>query len=40
MTESGALQVPAAGVRGLERTLFLIDEAAASRLPAMGRPGA
>ena len=41
MTESGALQVPAAGVRGLERTLFLVDEAAASKLPAtMGRPGA
>lgn len=38
--EAGALQVPAAGVRGQDRTLFLIDDAAASKLPAtMGRPG-
>jgi 6-phosphogluconolactonase len=38
---AGAFQVPAAGVRGRDRTLFLIDEAAASKLPAtMGRPGA
>jgi 6-phosphogluconolactonase len=37
--EAGAFQVPAAGVRGRERTLFLLDEAAASKLPAgMGRP--
>lgn len=38
---AGPFQVPAAGVRGRERTLFLIDEGAASKLPAgMGRPGA
>lgn len=38
---AGAIQVPAAGARGRERTLFLIDEPAAGRLPAsMGRPGA
>ena len=36
---AGALQVPAAGVRGRERTLFLVDEAAASKLPRdLGRP--
>lgn len=39
--EAGAFQVPAAGIRGRERTLFLLDEAAASKLPqGMGRPGA
>ena len=33
------LQVPAAGVAGRDRTLFLIDEAAAARLPLdLGRP--
>ena len=33
-------QVPAAGVAGRERTLFLIDEAAAARLPLdLGRSG-
>ncbi len=38
---AGAFQVPAAGARGSERTMFLLDEAAASKLPAtMGRPGA
>lgn len=37
--EAGAFQVPASGARGRERTLFLIDEAAASKLPPdMGRP--
>lgn len=30
---AGALQVPAAGVHGRERTLFLIDEQAAMKLP-------
>lgn len=36
---AGAFQVPAAGVRGRERTLMLVDEAAAGKLPAaMGRP--
>lgn len=39
--EAGALQVPAAGARGRERTLFCLDEAAASALPPeMGRPSA
>lgn len=36
---AGVYQVPAAGVRGRERTLVLIDEDAASKLPpTMGRP--
>jgi 6-phosphogluconolactonase len=36
---AGRFQVPAAGVRGRERTLFLLDEAAASKLPpGMARP--
>lgn len=35
---AGPWQVPAAGVHGVERTIFCVDEAAASRLPAdMGR---
>jgi 6-phosphogluconolactonase len=39
--EAGPFQVPAAGARGRERTLFLLDEAAASKLPStMGRPSA
>jgi len=39
--DAGPVQVPASGARGRERTLFLIDEAAASKLPAqMGRPSA
>jgi 6-phosphogluconolactonase len=29
----GEVQVPAAGARGRQRTLFLLDRAAASRLP-------
>jgi 6-phosphogluconolactonase len=38
---AGLFQVPAAGVSGRERTLWLLDEAAASRLPwAIGRPSA
>jgi 6-phosphogluconolactonase len=37
----GPVQLPAAGARGRQRTLFLIDEAAAAKLPAdLGRPGA
>ena len=37
---AGAFQVPAAGVRGRERTLFLLDEAAAGKLPPqLGRQG-
>ncbi|MEI6360642.1 MAG: 6-phosphogluconolactonase [Actinomycetes bacterium] len=39
--EAGRFQVPAAGARGRERTLFLLDESAASKLPStMGRPSA
>jgi 6-phosphogluconolactonase len=39
--EAGPVQIPGAGVRGQLRTLFLIDESAAGRLPAdFGRPGA
>ena len=39
--EAGAFQVPASGARGRERTLFLLDEAAASKLPpGMSRPSA
>jgi len=39
--EAGPFQVPAAGARGRERTLFLLDEPAAAKLPSgMGRPGA
>lgn len=38
---AGGLQVPAAGVHGRERTLWLLDDAAASLLPPeIGRPGA
>jgi 6-phosphogluconolactonase len=36
----GPVQVPAAGARGRQRTLFLLDRGAASRLPPeLGRPG-
>ncbi len=36
---AGAFQVPAAGARGRERTLLLVDEAAAAKLPGdLGRP--
>ena len=38
---AGPFQVPAAGARGRVRTLFCLDEAAASALPVdMGRPSA
>jgi 6-phosphogluconolactonase len=38
VSSAGAVQVPAAGARGRSRTLVLLDEAAASQLPAqMGR---
>jgi 6-phosphogluconolactonase len=38
---AGDFQVPAAGARGRERTLFLLDEPAAGKLPGvMGRPSA
>jgi len=41
MPGAGAFQVPAAGARGRERTLFLIDEAAAEQLPDdLGRQSA
>jgi 6-phosphogluconolactonase len=33
LSDAGVIQVPAAGARGRERTLFLLDEAAASALP-------
>ena len=33
LSDAGQVQVPAAGARGRERTLVLIDEAAASLLP-------
>lgn len=34
LTGAGAVQVPAAGVAGVERTLWLLDREAASELPA------
>jgi 6-phosphogluconolactonase len=35
------VQLPAAGARGRQRTLFLLDEAAAAKLPHdIGRPAA
>ena len=38
---AGEFQVPAAGARGLQRTLILVDDAAAAELPAdVGRPSA
>jgi 6-phosphogluconolactonase len=41
LSDSGPVQVPAAGARGRQRTLFLIDSAAAAKVPAqIGRPGA
>jgi 6-phosphogluconolactonase len=33
LSASGPVQVPAAGARGRQRTLFLLDEAAAAKLP-------
>jgi 6-phosphogluconolactonase len=39
LSSADPAQLPAAGARGLERTLFLIDEAAAGKLPSdIGRP--
>ena len=41
LSGTGPLQLPAAGARGRSRTLFLIDEAAAAKLPpGIGRPAA
>jgi len=38
---AGAFQVPAAGARGRDRTLFLLDEPAARKLPpGLARPAA
>ena len=38
LSGAGEHQVPAAGARGRERTLWLLDRAAAGRLPAgLGR---
>ena len=37
LSGAGSLQVPAAGVHGQQRTLFLLDDAAASRLPGSMR---
>ena len=33
----GQVELPAAGARGTERTLFLLDEPAAAKLPVVGR---
>jgi 6-phosphogluconolactonase len=39
LSGAGPVQVPAAGARGRQRTLFLLDRAAASKLPSdLGRP--
>jgi 6-phosphogluconolactonase len=41
LSDAGPVQVPAAGARGRQRTLYLIDHAAAAKLPPdIGRPGA
>ncbi|GIH94669.1 6-phosphogluconolactonase [Planobispora siamensis] len=38
LSEAGPVQVPAAGARGRRRTLFLLDRAAAAKIPAsLGR---
>ncbi|HEY7488397.1 MAG TPA: 6-phosphogluconolactonase [Streptosporangiaceae bacterium] len=38
LSDAGPIQVPAAGARGRQRTLFLLDRAAASQLPSdLGR---
>jgi 6-phosphogluconolactonase len=39
LSDVGAVQIPAAGARGKQRTLFLLDRAAAGRLPPqLSRP--
>ncbi|WP_433238693.1 6-phosphogluconolactonase [Streptosporangium sp. CA-135522] len=39
LSDSGPVQVPAAGARGRQRTLFLLDRAAASKIPSsLSRP--
>ena len=41
LSDAGPVQVPAAGARGRQRTLFLIDGDAAAKVPAqIGRQGA
>ncbi len=41
LSDAGPVQVPAAGARGRQRTLFLLDAEAASRVPPeIGRPAA
>ena len=41
LSDAGPVQVPAAGARGRQRTLFLIDSAAAAKVPAqIGRQSA
>ncbi|MFD8532660.1 6-phosphogluconolactonase [Streptosporangium canum] len=38
LSDSGPMQVPAAGARGRQRTLFLLDRASASKIPSsLGR---
>ncbi|MDF2712887.1 MAG: 6-phosphogluconolactonase [Nonomuraea muscovyensis] len=38
LSDSGTMQVPAAGARGRSRTLFLLDRAAAAKIPpGLGR---
>jgi 6-phosphogluconolactonase len=38
LSGAGRVQVPAAGPHGRSRTLWLLDEAAAARLPASLHP--
>jgi 6-phosphogluconolactonase len=41
LSDAGPVQVPAAGARGRQRTLFLVDSAAAAKVPPeIGRQGA
>jgi 6-phosphogluconolactonase len=41
LSDAGPVQVPAAGARGRQRTLFLLDRDAAAKVPPeIGRPGA
>jgi 6-phosphogluconolactonase len=41
LSDAGPVLLPAAGARGKQRTLFLLDTAAAAKLPpSIGRPGA
>jgi 6-phosphogluconolactonase len=41
LSDAGPVQLPAAGARGRQRTLFLLDSGAAAKVPhGVGRPGA